>query len=112
MIKPITSMKNLKEQVLDKKGFTCISLYADWCHPCKAMDPIVESMDDLFDGMIHFYSVDTDKHEEIADYFNYEGVPTFILIKDGKEISRILGYHKKEDFAKKIAYTCEKYNKS
>jgi thioredoxin 1 len=62
---------------------------ADWCNPCKKVKPVVEEMNR--ENIIKFQLVDVDSEMELAKRFEIRSVPTFILIKDGKEIKRITG---------------------
>lgn len=62
---------------------------ADWCNPCKKVKPIVEELNR--DSTTKFQLVDVDSEMELAKRFEIRSVPTFILIKDGKEIKRTTG---------------------
>jgi thioredoxin 1 len=62
---------------------------ADWCNPCKKVKPIVEEMNK--DSITKFQIIDVDLEMELTKKFEIRSVPTFILIKDGKEIKRTTG---------------------
>ena len=51
---------------------------------------------------INFFSVNVDEHPEIPAKFSVMGIPSFILLKDGKETSRIVGFVDKEAFKAKL----------
>ena len=59
---------------------------ADWCNPCQKVKPIVEEINK--DSVIKFQLIDVDSEMELTKKFEIRSVPTFILIKDGKEIKR------------------------
>jgi thioredoxin 1 len=67
---------------------------ADWCNPCKKVKPIVEEMNK--DSMTKFQIIDVDSEMELTKKFEIRSVPTFILIKDGKEIKRTNGAQTRE----------------
>ena len=67
---------------------------ADWCNPCKKVKPIVEEMNK--DSITKFQMIDVDSEMELAKKFEIRSVPTFILIKDGKEIKRTNGAQTRE----------------
>ena len=67
---------------------------ADWCNPCKKVKPIVEEMNK--DSMTKFQMIDVDSEMELTKKFEIRSVPTFILIKDGKEIKRTNGAQTRE----------------
>jgi thioredoxin 1 len=67
---------------------------ADWCNPCKKVKPIVEEMNK--DSITKFQIIDVDSEMELTKKFEIRSVPTFILIKDGKEIKRTNGAQTRE----------------
>ena len=67
---------------------------ADWCNPCKKVKPIVEEMNK--DSITKFQMIDVDSEMELTKKFEIRSVPTFILIKDGKEIKRTNGAQTRE----------------
>lgn len=74
---------------------------AEWCNPCKRVKPIAEELQR--EGLVNFQIIDADDNPELCKSFEIRGVPTFILIEDGKEIKRITGAPStKESFVKWI----------
>ena len=67
---------------------------ADWCQPCKKVTPIVEEMKK--EGF-QFQMIDADYEQLLVKQFKVSSVPTFILLEDGKEISRMSGSKTRED---------------
>jgi thioredoxin-like negative regulator of GroEL len=67
---------------------------ADWCQPCKKVKPIVEEMKK--EGF-NFQMIDVDYEQELVKQFEIKSVPTFILLKEGKEINRITGTKTREE---------------
>jgi len=65
-----------------------IDFYADWCAPCKMMEPI---MDKLRIEGVKVLKVNVDEQPELSEYFGIRSIPTFVSIKDGKEHNRLLG---------------------
>jgi thiol-disulfide isomerase/thioredoxin len=66
---------------------------ADWCGPCKKTRPIVE---DLKKEGFDFQMIDADYEQLLVSRFKVKSVPTFILIKDGEEVNRIVGAQTRE----------------
>ena len=67
---------------------------ADWCNPCKKVNPIVEEINR--DSIVKFQVIDVDSETELVKRFEIRSVPTFILIEDNKEVNRITGAQTKE----------------
>ena len=93
MIKEIKSEKEFKENVLDSTDAVLVDFNATWCGPCKMQRPILENLSKDY----KIVSVDTDENEELAYQYKVMSIPCMVLIKDGKEVKRMVGLHSKED---------------
>ncbi len=63
---------------------------ADWCNPCKQTRPIVEELN-REQIMAKFFIIDVDSEIEMAQDFEIRSVPTFVVMKNNKEIHRVTG---------------------
>jgi thioredoxin 1 len=68
-----------------------VDFYADWCGPCKAMNPVIKDVAKEVSGKVRVIKVDIDKSEAAAIKYNVSAVPTFILFKEGKPVWRHSG---------------------
>ena len=96
MIKEIKSEKEFKENVLDSTDAVLVDFNATWCGPCKMQRPILENLSKDY----KIVSVDTDENEELAYQYKVMSIPCMVLIKDGKEVKRMVGLHSEEDIKK------------
>lgn len=78
--------------------FELIDFYADWCGPCHAMKPIMEELEKEYQGKFSLKRIDVDSETQMASQFGVLGIPTFVIMKDGKEIARKSGAMPKEAF--------------
>ena len=69
---------------------------ADWCNPCKKVRPIVEELN-REQIIAKFFMIDADIENDMVSDFRVKSVPTFVLIKDNKEVSRTTGAKTKEE---------------
>ncbi|MFB6470048.1 MAG: thioredoxin family protein [Vulcanisaeta sp. AZ3] len=68
-----------------------IDFYADWCIPCRIMEPILSKLAQVFAGKVFFGRIDVDEYPEIAAEYDVMSIPTSILFKNGEEAYRIIG---------------------
>ena len=79
-----------------KEGIVFVDFFATWCGPCKMLSPIVDNVsEELTD--IKFIKVDVDESNEVATKYDIMSIPTLILFKDGKLVSKHTGLLSKTD---------------
>ena len=76
---------------------------AEWCNPCKKTRPIVEELN-REQIMAKFFIIDVDVELEMAQDFEVRSIPTFVLIKDNKEIHRVTGAKTRQQLEELIKY--------
>jgi thioredoxin 1 len=64
---------------------------ADWCEPCKALEPVVADVARSFEGRLRVMQVDLDESPDIASRYAVMSIPTLLLIRDGEVVKRIRG---------------------
>lgn len=67
-----------------------VDFYADWCGPCKALAPMLETFASEQDK-VAVAKVDIEKSPELAAKFGVRSIPTLVLMKDGAEANRLVG---------------------
>jgi thiol-disulfide isomerase/thioredoxin/siroheme synthase (precorrin-2 oxidase/ferrochelatase) len=108
----LSSMADIKEQVLGSKLPVVIDFYSTWCIPCQQMAPIFEELAKNLEGRVIFAKMNLgNKSLDLPAIFNLIGgqvvssVPAFIFVRDGKEIGRKIGKTGRQDFEKLIMKT-------
>jgi len=69
---------------------TLLKFSASWCGPCKSMDPVVDKLNEEDDELI-LTRIDVDENPQERINYNVRSIPTFVLVKDGKEVARKTG---------------------
>ncbi|XP_019161729.1 PREDICTED: thioredoxin H2 [Ipomoea nil] len=77
-----------------------VDFAAAWCGPCKMMEPFVKQMASKFTD-VDFIKIDVDELSDVAQEFSVQAMPTFLLLKQGKEVGRVVGA-KKDELERKI----------
>ena len=61
---------------------------ADWCGPCRSMDPVVQQ---LVAAGYPVRQINVDQDRELAARYHVESIPCFVLVVDGREVDRAVG---------------------
>lgn len=80
------------EQIGQKIGFSIVEFTARWCTPCKLQKPVLELLSVKYENELVFYTCDIDEEYQLVNRFNIFSVPTMLFIKNGKVISKVIGY--------------------
>jgi len=94
------SMNQFEQQI--QKGVTLIEFNASWCAPCKAQEPIIKKLKNLYQNKASIVEIDIDEHRDLATRYMVQSIPTLILFKDGKEVKRFVGLQTEITIAKNI----------
>ena len=68
-----------------------IDFYADWCAPCKMMEPAVEAFADAYIQKVSVFKLNVDENPMIAAQFHIMSIPTMLVFKNGKPVTSIIG---------------------
>ncbi len=98
MIKTLTDA-NFEAEVLKSDKPVLVDYWAEWCGPCKAMEPALEELAQELDGQIQVAKLNIDDNRGVPARFNVRGVPTFMLFKDGNLVASKVGAQTKSQLA-------------
>ncbi len=83
------------EIVLSSDKTVLLDFYADWCGPCKQMAPILDEIA-AENADIVVGKIDVDSEFVLTGQFKIEAMPTLVVIQNGEEIARAVGYRSKD----------------
>lgn len=88
--------------VNDASKLVLVDLWAEWCGPCKMMEPILEEIADEYSDRLKVVKLNIDQNQETPLKFGVMNIPTLIFFKEGKEIDRVIGAFPKKQLVNKI----------
>ena len=93
---------NFEKEVKKEAGLVLIDFWAPWCMPCKIIAPVVEELARDFKDTVKVGKTNVDENPELATELSVMNIPTLLLFRDGREVSRIIGVNSKEAIEAKI----------
>ena len=94
--------ENFEQEVLQSRTPVIIDFWASWCGPCRMMAPVIDEIGESMGASIKVGKVNVDENQDLAEKYEVMSIPTFVIIKDGKETARTIGIQPKEEILKLI----------
>ena len=82
---------NFDAEVLGASETVLVDFWAEWCPPCKAMDPVLDDLSRELAGRVKIVKLDVDANPGITARFNVRSMPTPIVFKDGEPVDYKVG---------------------
>jgi len=90
--KRLSVTENLNELMKGDK-LVMVDFYADWCRPCKMMEPFVNQVKQERENDVIVLKINTDEEPELSQKYNISSIPTLILFKNDQVQYNKAGFH-------------------
>ena len=98
----ILKTDEFESEVLKSDKVTVVDFFATWCNPCRALAPILETAGKELGDKVKVVKIDVDESEDIARKYGVMSIPTMVIIKDGKELDRMVGLLNKQTIIDRV----------
>lgn len=79
-----------------------LDFWAEWCPPCRMIAPVIEQLAAELAGKARVGKLDVDKNPATASRFQARSIPTLLILKNGREVDRIIGLQSKEAILRRL----------
>ena len=98
----IVTEDNFEAEVLKSNIPVVLDFWAEWCAPCKLLEPIIDQLADQYDNKVKFGKVDVDSNPSISMNYGIRSIPTLLIFKSGEAVEQLIGAVPKKNISDKI----------
>lgn len=92
-----------EQEVLQAVLPVVVDFGAEWCHPCKQLDPVIAELAQEWAGKIKVVKIDSDKEVDVVTRYGIMGLPTLVLFNHGEPQDRLTGYKPRKHIQRMVA---------
>jgi thioredoxin 1 len=79
------------QEVLSSETPVLVDFWAEWCHPCHMVEPVLEQIAEDRAGELKLVKVNIDEEQGLAQRFGIASIPAMVLFKDGEPAAAAIG---------------------
>lgn len=89
---------NFADEVINADKPVLVDFWAEWCGPCRALGPVIESLSEEYAGRATVAKVDVDANQSIAMQLGIRSIPTVMLFDKGQVVDTFIGVRPESDY--------------
>ena len=90
------------EQIIAGDKPVVLDFYAEWCGPCRALLPVLESASNDYGEDIVIAKINVDENPELAKKFSVRSIPAVFLMKNNTVVDKFTGVQSRTEIDKRI----------
>jgi thioredoxin len=98
----IVTDRNFAETIERSTLPVLLDFWAAWCGPCRIISPIVDQIAKELNGKVLVGKLNVDENQQTAARFRVQSIPTLLVLKNGREVDRIVGAQSKEAILRRL----------
>ncbi|MEF8874238.1 MAG: thioredoxin [Candidatus Thermoplasmatota archaeon] len=99
---PIKVNDNDFQETIDNYPLVLVDFWAEWCGPCKMMEPVLEELAEEYQGEVVIAKMNVDNNQKVPNNFGVSSIPTLVLFKNGERVDRMIGALQKQQLEQKF----------
>ena len=92
---------NFKEYLAESKPLV-VDFWAEWCGPCRMISPLIDELNEEYEGKVNIGKVNVDENDEISSEYGIRSIPTLLFFKNGELVDKHIGAASKAVLDEKI----------
>lgn len=93
---------DFESQVLKSEKVVVVDFWAEWCHPCRIVSPLIDELAKEHGEKITVGKMNVDENQQTPSNYGVMSIPTIAVFKSGKVLKTLIGVRRKEDYKKAI----------
>lgn len=93
---------DFEQVVLNSDKPVLVDFWAEWCAPCRALGPVLESLTEDFEGRVTVAKLDIDANQQVAMKYGIRSIPTVMLFSEGEIVETLVGVRPKPDYVSSL----------
>ncbi len=102
MFKEVIADWSAREWTMKGERPVVVDFYADWCKPCKRLEPILRDLAHHYQGTVDFYRINVDKNPDIASVFQIRSIPYLLICPINGEPKEVVGLYPMQEYIRVI----------